>query len=100
MSVLPHEHLDVSDDREAVLFVDQRVGRPLEDDVGDQPGLLVGARVLSDGHGNCKVIVRQVRAHSLVTEDHIEAHDCVLRVLRALEKHVDIDMLDEVQFFL
>ena len=46
------------------------------------------------------MIVWKIRANGLVSKNNLKAYNCVLRVLSALEKHVDVDMLNKVKFFL
>lgn len=48
---------DVGDDREGVLFVDERVGRPPEDDVWDEARLFVSASMLPDRYCDSKVVI-------------------------------------------
>lgn len=46
------------------------------------------------------MIIRKVGANCLISEDHTEADNGVLRILGALKEHVDIDVLNEVKLFL
>ena len=56
--------------------------------------------MLSDWQSNCKVAVWKIRSNSFVPKDHIEAYNCVLRVLGPLQEHVDVDVLDQIKLFL
>ena len=100
MWILAHDDLDVRYNRQAVLLINEGVRCALEHNVGNQTRLLVRSWVLSYGHGNCKVMVREVRTDCLVTEDDAEAYDCILRVLSPLEEHVHIDVLDQIELLL
>ena len=55
--ILALDDADVGDDREGVLFVNERVGRPPEDDVRDETRFFVGASMLPDRHCYSKVVI-------------------------------------------
>ena len=95
MPVLSHEHLDISHDRKTVFLVNQRVCGSLKNDVRNQSRLLVSSRVLPDWYSHCEMVVWQIRADSLVSKNHIEPYDGVLRIFSALEEHIDINVLDQ-----
>jgi hypothetical protein len=100
MTVLSLENLDVSNYRELVFLVDQGVSCTAEHNIGDQASLFVSSRVLSDWDSNCEMAVREVRSHSLVSEDHVEPNDSILRVFGALKKHIHVNVLDDIELFL
>ena len=52
--------------------------------------------MLSDWHSHSKVVVGEVGADSLITEDYIEPDDGVLRIFGALEEHIDVNVLNQV----
>ena len=97
---MSHEDFDISDNREAVFFINKGVSSSLENDVRDQSGPFISSWVLSDRNSDSKMIVWKIRANGLVSKNNLKAYNRVLRVLSALEKHVDVDMLNKVKFFL
>lgn len=97
MWILALNNADVSDNRQRVLLVDERVRCAPEHDVRDEALLLVRSRVLADWHSHGKVVVWQIRAKVLVCEHHIYAYDGILRILSSLHQRVHVDMLDGLQ---
>lgn len=56
--------------------------------------------MLSDRHCDCEVVVRQIRAHCLVSKHHIETHNRILGVFGPLKEHIDVNVLDKIKLFL